>query len=58
MMKNDTDVTASIQNKINAMDRESANVFWKKFGGKAVNIIGAILLLIIGGLIDHYLGKK
>jgi BMFP domain-containing protein YqiC len=57
MMKNDKEVTASIQEKIHAMDRDSAKVFWKKFGGKVAAAVGAIIMLIVGALIDHYLKK-
>ncbi len=58
MMKDDKEVTASIQDKINAMDRESAKVFWKKFGGKIGIGIWTLIVAGFSGWIVYMFLKK
>lgn len=47
MMKSDDDVRASVQEKMNALDREAANSVMKKFGGKIGFAVWSIFLIII-----------
>lgn len=58
MLRSDKEVAATIQEKINAMDRDATRVFWKRFGGWVVGTIGALVVGLLGGIIDHYFFKK
>jgi hypothetical protein len=57
MMRNDDDVRASMQEKMNALDRDAARSVMKKFGGKLGFAAWSILLAAIAAWLGHILKK-
>jgi hypothetical protein len=55
MMKNDEDVKASVQEKINALDRSAVKSAMKKFGGLVGFAVWSILLAGISAWLGHIL---
>jgi hypothetical protein len=53
MMKNDDDVRASVQEKMNALDRSTVKSTIKKFGGLVGFAVWSILLAAIAAWLGH-----
>jgi hypothetical protein len=58
MMRNDDDVKASMQEKMNVLDRDAVRAVVKKFGGKIGSAIWTVAIIVITAWVEHKFGKQ
>jgi BMFP domain-containing protein YqiC len=62
MMKNDTEVKTSVEDKINALDRSSVKSAIRKFGGLVGFAVWSVFLIVLTALLtalfEHHIGGK
>jgi hypothetical protein len=58
MMRNDDDVKASMQEKMNVLDRDAVRAVVKKFGGKIGFAIWTVAIIVITAWVEHKFGKQ